>query len=90
MYEILQVDQVAGIIRWFLRTTLSNPYDAGEKIQLVRLVEGDNVTVTGTVNAQPWDGNTGGIVAIIGMDSVITECKHRCQRCGIQGRNSTC
>jgi len=72
MYEILQVDQViTGSNNYIVFTDDHiNPYDAGEKIQLVRLVEGDNVTVTANVTAKPWDGTTGGIIAIIGMDSV--------------------
>ena len=72
MYEILQVDQViTGANNYIVFTDDHlNDYDDGEKIQLVRLVEGDNVTVTANVTAKPWDGFTGGIIAIIGMDSV--------------------
>ncbi len=72
MYEILQVDQVLTGANNFIVFTDDhiNDYDAGERIQLVRLVEGDNVTVTANVTAKPWDGTTGGIIAIIGMDSV--------------------
>ena len=71
-YEILQVAEViTGANNYIVFTDdHMNPYDAGEKIQLVRLVEGDNVTVTANVTAKPWDGSTGGIIAIIGMDSV--------------------
>jgi gliding motility-associated-like protein len=72
MYEILQVDQViTGANNYIVFTDNHlNAYDNGERIQLVRLVEGDNVTVTANVSAKPWDGTTGGILAIIGMDSV--------------------
>jgi hypothetical protein len=72
MYEILQVDEViTGGSNYIVFTDDHvNEYDDGEKIQLVRLVEGDNVTVTANVTAKPWDGLTGGIIAIIGMDSV--------------------
>jgi gliding motility-associated-like protein len=72
-FEILQLDEVweSGGRKYVVFTdNLENAYDQGEKIQLVRFVEGDNVIVTGTVNAKEWDGTTGGIVAIIGMDSV--------------------
>ncbi len=72
LYEILQVDQVITGANNYIVFTDDHlyAYDAGEKIQLVRLVEGDNVTVTANVSAKPWDGYTGGIIAIIGMDSV--------------------
>jgi gliding motility-associated-like protein len=69
MYEILQVGEVNGNYVVFTRDHV-NIYDDGEKIQLVRLVEGDNVTVTANVTAKPWDGTTGGIIAVLGMDSV--------------------
>jgi hypothetical protein len=71
-YEILQVDEViTGANNYIVFTDDHiNLYEDGEKIQLVRLVEGDNVTVTANVTAKPWDGTTGGIIAIIGMDSV--------------------
>jgi gliding motility-associated-like protein len=71
-YEILQVDEViTGTDNYIVFTDDHlNDYEPGERIQLVRLVEGDNVTVTANVTAKPWDGSTGGIIAIIGMDSV--------------------
>jgi gliding motility-associated-like protein len=71
-YEILQVDEViTGADNYIVFTDDHlNDYEPGEKIQLVRLVEGDNVTVSANVTAKPWDGSTGGIIAIIGMDSV--------------------
>jgi gliding motility-associated-like protein len=71
-YEILQVDEViTGTDNYIVFTDDHiNQYREGEKIQLVRLVEGDNVTVKADVTAKPWDGITGGIIAIIGMDSV--------------------
>ncbi len=72
-FEILQLDEVVeseGDQYVVFTDDLSNTYDEGEKIQLVRFVEGETVTVTGTVTAQDWDGTTGGIVAVIGLDSI--------------------
>jgi hypothetical protein len=68
MYEILQVSEViTGANNYIVFTDDHvNLYDDGEKIQLVRLVEGDNVTVKANVTAKPWDGTTGGIIAITG------------------------
>lgn len=68
-YEVLQVDEVTPSYIVFT-DNLSNQYDAGEKIQLVRFVEGETVTVSGPVTARAWDGQVGGIVAILGADSV--------------------
>ena len=71
-FEILQVDEViTGADNYVVFTdNLTNSYNAGEKIQLVRFIEGETVTVTGALNAKKWDGNTGGIVALLGTDSV--------------------
>jgi gliding motility-associated-like protein len=73
-YEVLQVDQVIPINAteaWIVFTdNIGKAYDPGEKIQLVKFVEGETVSTSGVVNARDWDGTTGGIVAIIGTDSV--------------------
>jgi gliding motility-associated-like protein len=84
MYEILQVDEISGNDVVFT-DDISRTYTPGEKIQLVRIVEGDNVTITSAVNAAPWDGNTGGIVAIIGMDSVILKASISANNAGFRG-----
>ncbi len=73
-YEILQVDEVVTINAteaWVIFTDdVSWTYNTGEKIQLVKFVEGETVSTTGIVNARDWDGTIGGIVAVIGTDSV--------------------
>lgn len=73
-YEILQVDQVnliSSTEAWVVFTDdIARHYDAGEKIQLVRFVEGETVSTSGPVSAMEWNSTTGGIVAIIGIDSV--------------------
>jgi len=72
-FEILQVDEIntAGVDTLvYFTDSLSNLYNNGEKIQLVRLVEGETVTVSGTVTPRAWDGEVGGIVAIIGIDTI--------------------
>ncbi len=54
-FEILQLDEVvesAGDQYVIFTDDLINTYDEGEKIQLVRFVEGETVTVTGTATAQ--------------------------------------
>jgi gliding motility-associated-like protein len=87
MYEILQVDQViTGANNYVVFTDdVMHSYDAGERIQLVRIVEGENITVSGNVTAQPWDGYTGGIVAIIGTDSVIVDANIDASGAGFRG-----
>jgi len=47
-----------------LNARLVNTYDVTASVQLVRVAGYVDVTITGTVRAQPWNGRTGGIVAI--------------------------
>jgi gliding motility-associated-like protein len=74
-FEVLQVDEVvkAADTTVYFTDDFSNVYDNGEKIQLVRMIEGATVSVNGTLDARPWDGSTGGIVAVIGIDTVRLE-----------------
>ncbi|MBN1158923.1 MAG: gliding motility-associated C-terminal domain-containing protein [Bacteroidales bacterium] len=72
-FEVLQLDEIVeseGDKYIVFTDDISNTYDQGEKIQLVRFVEGETVTVSGTVTAKDWNGATGGVVALIGMDSI--------------------
>jgi gliding motility-associated-like protein len=74
-YEILQVDEVIEILgKTYIVFTddISRVYDDGERMQLVKFVLGENVATSGNVTAMDWDSTTGvgGIVGIIGMDTV--------------------
>jgi gliding motility-associated-like protein len=71
-FEILQVDEISigsDTIIYFT-DNLTNSYDNLEKIQAVKVVEGETVTISGNVSCKPWDGKVGGILAIIGIDTV--------------------
>jgi len=72
-FEILQLDEVYDDNgKWIAFTDAFHyAYDPGEKIQLVKLVEADVIRVTAPLGAKPWDGKTGGIVGLLGMDSVL-------------------
>ncbi|MEO0897973.1 MAG: hypothetical protein AAFY71_16310 [Bacteroidota bacterium] len=41
-----------------------NTYDLAQAVQVVRIPEYDSVSVIGTLTAQPWNGQTGGVVAL--------------------------
>ncbi|MBN2813099.1 MAG: hypothetical protein JXQ80_03420, partial [Bacteroidales bacterium] len=73
-FEILQLDEVntnvGGDTVIYFTDNLSNNYDVGEKIQVVKLVEAETVTLNGTVRPRAWDGKVGGILGIIATDSV--------------------
>src|SRR4030042_3126658 len=71
-FEILQVAEVQKVPEYLVIFTDSvfNSYNNGEKIQLVRILEGEKIIVNGKITAREWDGNTGGIIALIGTDTI--------------------
>lgn len=50
-------------------SNLCKSYTVSGFVQLVRVAVYDNVTISGTVTSQPWNGSTGGIVAIKALGS---------------------
>jgi gliding motility-associated-like protein len=71
-FEILQVKEVLKVPDTLVVFTHSviNAYDNGEKIQLVRMLERKKILVDQKITARKWDGNTGGIIALIGTDTI--------------------
>lgn len=62
-YEFNTVGSIAGNVIT-LACNLTNAYDIPGRVQLVRVPQYTNVTVTGTLTAQDWNGTTGGVLAI--------------------------
>lgn len=48
----------------FFQNALVNTYHTGGSVQLVEVPVYENATVTGTLSAAPWNGQTGGILAL--------------------------
>lgn len=48
----------------YLQNKLTRPYDVEGKVQLVKVPEYSDAIVTNQVLGQPWNGNTGGIIAL--------------------------
>ena len=70
-YEVRVITNISGsdiTVDGITRT-----YDTTEKVQLVRVPNDQTgVTVTGAVLAEPWDGTTGGIIALAGSTLTMT------------------
>jgi gliding motility-associated-like protein len=63
-YEILLIDHVDGTEITFTREFLKE-YNAFETLQLIKVKGYESVRVTGTLTAPPWDGEKGGVLALI-------------------------
>jgi len=48
----------------FFQNALVNTYHTGGNVQLVEVPVYENATVTGTLSAAPWNGQTGGVLAL--------------------------
>ncbi len=62
-YELNTVCSIAGDTLQ-LQYDLTNSYDVNAVLQAIRVPVYDNAEVVGTVTATPWDGQTGGVIAL--------------------------
>lgn len=62
-YELVTISHLAGN-QVFFTYDLLREYDPAGLVQLVRIPVYQNVTITGTLTAQPWNGSVGGIIAL--------------------------
>ncbi len=68
-FEFTYIGSISGNTVTFTNN-LCKTYSVSGKVQLVRVPVYTNVTITGNVTAQPWNGSTGGIVAIEATNSI--------------------
>ena len=71
-YELVRIDSIR-LNQVSLRDPILNSYDDAGKIQLVRVPEYDHVTISDKVFAQPWNGNIGGVVALVANCIIIED-----------------
>jgi gliding motility-associated-like protein len=68
-FEFATISSITGNTVTF-SSNLCKTYTPSGKVQLVRVPVYSAVTIVGTVTAQPWNGTTGGIVAIEATTSI--------------------
>ncbi|MEO8617267.1 MAG: lectin-like protein [Luteolibacter sp.] len=72
-FELVQITSILdGKVG--LKSPLKYTYNTttGGKVQCVRVSQYDNLQIDGTVAARSWNGTTGGIIAVIANDVVIS------------------
>lgn len=69
-YEILLIDYKIGNEIFFKRNILNN-YSFSDAVQLVRVKSAINLRITGEVTAPAWNGEIGGIVALIARNDIV-------------------
>ncbi|MEN0051997.1 MAG: hypothetical protein AAF806_33335, partial [Bacteroidota bacterium] len=69
----------------FLENQLLNTYNTNASIQLVRMATYVNATVADTIKTQPWDGETGGIIAISVENTLVLNAPIDANGAGFRG-----
>lgn len=54
-----------------IRNALNNNYNFSGSVQVVKVITGDNITITSPLQAKYWDGAHGGVVPIIARDTLF-------------------
>lgn len=85
-YEFQRINSVSGNDIYFNNTIL-NTYTISGLVQLVRVPEYTNVTVSGTLTGNAWNGLTGGIIAIKASGTVTLNADITANGIGFRGGN---
>ncbi len=83
-YERAILDSV-GPGALFLQQQLVNTYAITGKVQVVRIAQYQNITVSDTLFAKPWDGSTGGVLALEVTDSLVMHAPITADGAGFRG-----
>lgn len=83
-YERAVLDSV-GAGAFFLQHRLLNRYNPAGKIQAIRIATYQSVTVTDTIFAKPWNGQTGGILALEVIDTLALDAPLLADGAGFRG-----
>jgi hypothetical protein len=84
LWEIATVASVTPT-RVVLRERLRNQYNTLAAVQLVRIHTGTNERVHAPVLAQPWNGSTGGVIAIELTGTLTLDNEVNASSCGFRG-----
>ncbi|MBS1914505.1 MAG: hypothetical protein JST22_21145 [Bacteroidetes bacterium] len=68
-YELATIDNVNGYTIE-LTCELARTYTLSDGVQIVRVPQYNNVVIADTIRAKPWDGYTGGVVALIASGTI--------------------
>jgi gliding motility-associated-like protein len=83
-YEILLIDNVNGNEITFTRELIKE-YNAFETLQLIKVRGYESARVTGTLTAPPWDGEKGGVLALIVTNTLTLEADIDLSGAGFRG-----
>jgi gliding motility-associated-like protein len=83
-YEFLLVDAISGNTVVFTRELLKE-YDAQQYVQLIKVKGYESATVTEKLTAEPWNGQTGGVLALMVTNTLRLEANIDLSAMGFRG-----
>jgi gliding motility-associated-like protein len=84
-YEYAKIKSVDGNTKLVLQYALLRDYSASGKTQVIRVPQYQSPTITGTITCPPWDGSTGGIVAIDAIGTITMNANIDAMGLGFRG-----
>lgn len=83
-YEFLVVDEVIGNLVRFTRNVIRT-YVVSDFVQLIKVPVYENARIAGTLITNPWNGNTGGILAFVVKDELLFDADIDVKHAGFRG-----
>ncbi|MBC8045547.1 MAG: PKD domain-containing protein [Fimbriimonadaceae bacterium] len=71
-YDYAKIISISGTIIT-IDKSFCRQYDVNHQVQMIRVPVYNNVTISGTLTAQEWNGTTGGVLALEVMDTLNLE-----------------
>lgn len=87
-YEFAKITAISGNTVT-LQYQLLNGYDVSGYVQLIRVPQYSNVTVTGSLFPQPWNGSTGGVLVMEVSGTLTLDAAISAAGCGFRGSFSS-
>lgn len=84
LYDWSEIENIDGF-EITLAHALSPGYDFGESVQLIGVPTYEDAVVTGTLLPQPWDGRTGGVIALEVTGTLTLEADIHADGLGFRG-----
>lgn len=83
-YEFSRINRINGVTI-YLQDTLVRPYTLTGKVQLVKVPEYQDVDISGALTGSPWNGSTGGVVALAATGTMTLNAPVVASQLGFRG-----
>lgn len=83
-YEFAEISSISGN-DIYLKHSLLKTYTVSGSVQLISVPQYTNVDITGTLTAQPWNGNTGGVLVFEASGTVTMSADIDVSQMGFRG-----